>query len=88
MNTLTCGCQYTDSLILSFCDLHKYPGPDSHKDGKGIIIRDLEAQVREATLDERERCAELVENLAIEYETKGGFGIVFRAVATKIRERI
>lgn len=44
MKTLTCGCDYIDSLIVSFCEAHKYPGPDSHKDGKGIIIRDLEAQ--------------------------------------------
>lgn len=45
MNTLTCGCEYVDSLILSFCELHKFPGPESHKDGKGVIIRDLEAKV-------------------------------------------
>lgn len=44
MNELTCGCEYVDSLILSFCDVHKYPGPESHKDGKGIIIRDLESE--------------------------------------------
>lgn len=44
MNELTCGCEYVDSLILSFCPAHAYPGPESHKDGKGIIIRDLESQ--------------------------------------------
>lgn len=46
MNQLTCGCEYIDSLILRFCELHKYPGPESHKDGKGIIIRDLENQIK------------------------------------------
>lgn len=45
LNALTCGCEYVDSLILKFCELHQYPGPESHKDGKGIIIRDLEAQI-------------------------------------------
>lgn len=45
MNTLTCGCEYVDSLIIRFCIDHKYPGPESHKDGKGLIIKDLENQI-------------------------------------------
>ncbi len=64
MKQLTCGCEYVDSLILWFCDLHKHPGPESHKDGKGVIIRDLEAQVEERdkdmaiALDDHNKCVE------------------------------
>ena len=64
MKQLTCGCEYADSLILWFCDLHKHPGPESHKDGKGVIIRDLEAQVAERdkdmaiALDDHNKCVE------------------------------
>lgn len=47
MKKLTCGCEYVDSLIIGYCELHKYPGPESHKDGKGVIIRDLETQIDE-----------------------------------------
>lgn len=47
MKSLTCGCEYVDSMIFRYCEAHKYPGPESHKDGKGILVRDLERQIQE-----------------------------------------
>ncbi len=93
MKQLTCGCEYVDSLILWFCDLHKHPGPESHKDGKGVIIRDLEAQVEERdkdmaiALDDHNKCVEdLVQQRDKAYAEKDAMVLQLSDLQNSVRE--